>query len=377
MKKIARSVSSATLFFAFAGITFVPDQRVEAQASLAVADASADAKILNERRKTAARAKDTEAFFSQVEPFEVTLTTNIRRIRGDKEDKAPWRPAVFSYNKPDGKTVSVPGQIRTRGLWRLKNCDFPPLRLNFRNEDTKGTVLKGIDKPKLVNYCRDNDQFENYITQELQLYRIYSLLTPASHRARLLRMTYVDSASGKTHARRVAILLEEPEALAARLGGPLVEQTGATADHLDGYHDALAGLFHYFIGNTDWSTWGLHNMELVGEEDGDFIPVPYDFDFSGVINASYATVDPKLKIDRVRQRLYRGFCQPQENYDKAIALFKEKKNDIYALYSDPIGSLLPKKTADETLKYFDEFYETINDPKRVRRNIVEACAKTR
>ncbi len=381
MTSIARTIPSVALIVAIAGISFLPDRGIAAQASLAAsdagADAKADAKILQERRKAAKRAKDSERFFSALEPFEITLTTNIRRIRGDKDDKAPWRPAVFSYTGPGGKAVSIPGEIRTRGIWRLKNCDFPPLRVNFRNEDTKGTVLKGIDKPKLVNYCRDNDQFENYVAQELQLYRIYSLLTPASHRARLLRVTYVDSATGKTHARRLGIFLEEPETLAARLGGPLVEETGATADHLDGYHDALAGLFHYFIGNTDWSTWGLHNMELVGEQDGDFIPIPYDFDFSGAVNASYATVDPKLSIDRVRQRLYRGFCQPQENYDKAIAVFKAKKSDIYALYSDPIGSLLPKKTAEETLKYFDGFYETINDPKRVRRNIVEACSKAR
>lgn len=332
-------------------------------------------KAANERRKVAARAKQADAFFAAAEPLDITLTTNIRRIRADKNDKAPWRPAVFSYTDSDGKVVSIPAQIRTRGLWRLKNCEFPPLRVNFRNEDTKGTVLRGIDKPKLVNYCRDTDSFETYITQEMQLYRVYNLLTPASHRARMLRITYVDSASGKTHAKRLAILLEEPDFIAARLDGDIIEQKGASVSNLDAYHDALAGVFNYFIGNTDWSTYGLHNMQLVSEADGDVIPVPYDFDFAGAINAAYASVDPKLSIDRVRQRLFRGYCRPAEDFERAFEMFKAKKQDIYALYSDPVGSLLPKKTAEETLKYFDEFYETINDSRRVRRNILDACLK--
>jgi hypothetical protein len=185
--------------------------------------ADEDGKAANERKKVAARAKQADAFFAATEPLDITLTTNIRRIRGDKEDKAPWRLAVFSYSDTDGKVVTIPAQIRTRGIWRLKNCEFPPLRVNFRNEDTKGTLLRGIDKPKLVNYCRNTDAFETYITQEMQLYRVYNLLTPASHRARMLRITYVDSASGKTHAKRLAILLEEPDFIAARLDGDIIE----------------------------------------------------------------------------------------------------------------------------------------------------------
>jgi hypothetical protein len=337
--------------------------------------ADEDGKAANERKKVAARAKQADAFCAATEPLDITLTRNIRRIRGDKEDTAPWRLAVFSYSDTDGKVVTIPAQIRTRGIWRLKNCEFPPLRVNFRNEDTKGTLLRGIDKPKLVNYCRNTDAFETYITQEMQLYRVYNLLTPASHRARMLRITYVDSASGKTHAKRLAILLEEPDFIAARMDGDIVEQKGATVSNLDAYHDALAGLFNYFIGNTDWSTYGLHNMQLVSEADGDVIPIPYDFDFAGAINASYASVDPKLRIDRVRQRLFRGYCRPAEEFERAFEAFKAKKQEIYALYSDPVGSLLPKKTADETLKYFDEFYETISDSRRARRNIIDACLK--
>lgn len=346
-------------------------------AAAQAAEMTPEEKEADDIRKGAERAKRTEAFYATAEPLQVRLTTNIRRIRSDKADKAPWRAAVLSYTDADGKTIEVPMRIRTRGIWRLKNCEFPPIRMNFRNEETKGTVFFGLDKPKLVNYCKDQDEYETYIQQEMQLYRILNLLTPASHRARLLKITYADSASGKVHATRMGIVVEEPEILAARLGGPLVEMKGASAADLDAFQDALTAVFQYMIGNTDWSTNQLHNMQLVREADGDYLPIPYDFDFAGAINAPYTTVDPKLRIVSVRQRLFRGYCQDEQHYQAAFKLFNEKKDAIYALYSDPVGIAMPKRTVQETLKYFDEFYETINDPKRAKSQIVDRCLKIR
>jgi hypothetical protein len=339
---------------------------------------SAAIKEANAMRKAAARAKISETFYTGATPLELTLTTNLKRIRSDKADKAPWRPATLTYTDPNGKVITIPAQIRTRGIWRLKNCEFPPVRFNFKSENTKGTLLEGIDKPKLVSFCRNSDTFEEYVTQEMQLYRIYGLLTPASHRARLLHLTYTDSATGKVAAARMAILLEEPEVVAARLGGVLINLQGATPKDLVPFQDALASVFQYFIGNTDWSTFALHNVELVRNSDGDHLPIPYDFDFSGVISAPYATVDPKLSIEKVRQRLYRGFCgYTPEDFQKVFTLFNEKKPAIYALYSDSIGSRLSKKTVESTLKYFDDFYSVINDPHRAKNQIFDACVKVR
>jgi hypothetical protein len=335
-----------------------------------------DQELASERKKAANRARRSEPFYTAPDIFEFKLTTNIRRIRGDKLDKAPWRAATLTYSDASGKQVEIPSELRTRGLWRLKNCEFPPLRMNFTSEATKGTLLEGVDKPKLVNFCENTDAYEQLIMQEMQLYRIYSVLTPASHRARLARITYADSASGRTHATRMAIVVEEPEVMAARLGGVLVETKGATVRDLKSSQDVLASVFQYLIGNTDWSTYALHNMELVRQEDGDHLPIPYDFDFAGAIDAPYASVDPKLRIVRVRQRVYRGYCHPREEFEKVFSLFNEKKPAIYALYSDAIGSRLSKRTVDLTLRYFDEFYETINDPKKAKSHIIDACLKS-
>jgi hypothetical protein len=267
----------------------------------------------------------------------------------------------------------VPLKARTRGIWRLRACEFPPLRLNFSGETSKGSIFNKLDKPKLVSYCKDNDLYEQYILQEFQLYRIYQLLTPVSHRARLLRVSYADSATGQVRARRYGFVIEEPKAIATRLGGKVLEQTGAAAGDLDPDQNALLGVFQYMIGNTDFSIAGLHNVELILKEDGVVMPIAYDFDFAGAVNARYATPPEMLHIASVRYRLFRGHCLGPALFAKAFAVFVEKKPQIYALYNDEIGKLINPGTVKETLRYFDEFYETINDPRSARRSIIEPC----
>jgi hypothetical protein len=312
-------------------------------------------------------------FFDAQDPIEVTLTANIGKLRSDKGAEHPWRPATMSYKGQDGNSLTVPLQARTRGLSRLHMCDFPPLRLNFSDEKSKGSIFHQLDKPKLVSYCRDNDSYEQYILQEFQLYRIYQLLTPVSHRARLLRLTYADSASGQVRTRRYGFVIEEPKAIAARVGGTVIEQTGAGSSDLDPDQNALLGVFQYMIGNTDFSIAGLHNVELLLREDGSLMPIAYDFDFAGAVNAKYATPDPKVNLPDVRHRRFRGYCTDPASYARVFAVFVEKKPQIYALYSDEIGKLMNPGTVKETLQYFDEFYETINNPRSARRSIIEPC----
>jgi hypothetical protein len=313
------------------------------------------------------------ALFQAAEPLSLTLTINVKRIKGDRGDNPPWRSATLSYAGADGAATTVPVRARTRGIWRLKNCEMPPIRLNFSNKEAKHTVFQDLDRPKLVNYCRNDDLYEQYILQEFQLYRIYHLLTPASHAVRLVRMAYTDSASGKVEATRYAFIEEDPDVLAARMNGRMLKIKGGGPDDFDPYQTALFGVFQYMIGNTDFALSALHNVELLGLNSGDYWPVAYDFDFSGAVNARYAVTDYRLPIRNVRDRLYRGFCVPKELYPKVFALFDAKKDSIYALYRDPLGKLLRPKTVDETLRYFDEFYKTIDDPSLAKDDIINAC----
>lgn len=322
--------------------------------------------------KRASKANEVAArFWDQQAPLELVLTTDVKRIKGDKSDKAPWRAATLSYRGPNGDTVAVPLQIRTRGIWRLKHCKFPPLRLNFGEKEAKGTVFEGIDKPKMVSVCGNDDGSERYVLQEFQLYRVQNALTPASHKVRLARVTYTNT-DGKPEMVRWAFLIEEPEAMAARMRGQIVEQEGARSTDLEPRASALAGVFQYLIGNTDFSVSNLHNVELVRVGYGVHVPVPYDFDYAGAVNAWYAKPPSQLNIKSVTDRVFRGECTPVEDLTTAVSLVHSKKDDIYALYADPLGKLLPAGLSKETLSYFDAFFRETADPRGVQR-MADAC----
>jgi hypothetical protein len=319
--------------------------------------------------------KEVPVLYRSETPLAITFRTNIKQIRKDKGETPPWRWASFSYNDSTGKTVEVPVKIRTRGIWRLKHCDFPPIRLNFASKDTKNSEFDGLDKPKLVNYCRDNDQYEQYMLQEAQLYRIYQLLTPNSHRVRVARITYVDSASGKKEAERYGMIIEDPDQLANRLMAKPIKTKGAGPADMEAKELALAYMFQYFIGNLDFSFNGLHNTELLGTMDGRILPIAYDFDYAGAVNASYAVPPPNFGVSNVRTRKFLAYCEIADQFPAAVARLVEKKDAIYALYRDDVGKLMSPNVVRETLGYFDEFYDRVRTPQDAQKNVFRNCIK--
>jgi hypothetical protein len=336
---------------------------------------AADKKEKKEKKARDPKAeKEVPPFFRSESPLAMTLTTNIKQIRKDKGNEAPWRWASLTYDSA-GKPAQMPLKVRTRGIWRLKNCTFPPIRLNFGDKATKNTLFDDLENPKLVSYCRDTDPYEQYILQEYQLYRIYHLLTPVSHRVRLLKLAYVDSASQKREAERYAIVVEDPQQLASRNLAKIVKITGAGPSDLEAKELALAYLFEYLIGNLDFSFNGLHNTELLATMDGRMLPVAYDFDFAGAVNTSYAVPPPNYGVPNVRTRKFMGNCELVDEFPAALAVLQDKKEAIYALYHDEVGKLMNPGVVRETLQYFDDFYKDVRTPNDAKRNVFDRCIR--
>lgn len=382
---LARFVACSTVAVVAvtAAVTFLATPAARAQSG-PTKSASAKSDSTKKEKKDKTNDSTTKApklpnapLFKTNAVLDATLKFNIKAVKKDKGDEAPWHAATLSYadtSAPGGNRV-VPVRVRTRGIWRLKNCEFPPLRLNFANKDVKGSVWHDLDEPKLVSYCKTMASYEQYVLQEYQLYRIYRLLTPVSHQVRLLKLSYADSASGKVEQTKYAFISEDPQHVALNNGGKILKVTGATSEDLDGEPATVAYLFQYMIGNTDFSFGGLHNAEIVQLSDGRYIPIAYDFDFAGAIDAPYATPDPSLTITRVRDRQYRGWCQQNPLVPTVAEKFKAKKDAIYALYSDSIGALMNPRTVKETLEYFDSFYAAIATQKEIQSKILRDCRK--
>jgi hypothetical protein len=305
-------------------------------------------------------------FFKDRSPLAITLETDIRELSRDRTGEPEWQPATVRFADGDSLTA----RVRTRGLFRRRRCALPPLKLDIPQNKAKATAFAGLNKPKLVTHCGSTERHEQYVVQEYLLYRVYELLTPISHRARLVRVTYVDPRERGDSSSRYAIVLEEDEDVAARTGLRVVEITGAGPADLDSYQSALVGVFQYLIGNTDWSATGLHNVVLLQSMLTTY-PVAYDFDFSGAVEATYATPDPRLGIRSVRERLYRGFCTTEDRWAEVFAHIRSQKEAIWALYREE--SALDAGIRDRTLAYFDQVFRVLDDPAAANREIVRKC----
>lgn len=311
--------------------------------------------------------------FASDEVLALTLEADFAALDRDRAEENPERPAVLWVEEADGERVRLDIQVRTRGNFRLRRstCQFPNLRLNIRTGQARGSVFEGQDRLKLVGHCRDRNDFEQNTLEEFLVYRAYNLLTEESYRVRLARITYVDVNGRRDPLTRYAFLIESDESVAERLGGAVMDIQVAQPVLLDAEASVRAALFHYMIGNTDWSMAYLHNTIVVSTREGRYVPVPYDFDWSGLIEAPYASPDPSLGLRSVRDRLYRGFCRPEVDLQDLFALFNEKRDAIGELFRSQEG--LDGGGANRAIRYLDGFYDIINSERRARSEIERAC----
>ena len=326
-------------------------------------------------------AMESSPLFSSNELLQVRLEGPMTSIiREQTKDEAEGFPAKLSVVTPAGVTQTVDVKVRVRGHYRRQRrvCRYPPLFLDFPKKKVSGTIFAGQNKIKLVTHCQKKDRYEQLLLQEYLAYRVYNIVTDKSFRVRLLQITYVDTDKKNKQIVYHGFLIEHKRRLAKRLGETALKVSRVQKSKLDMGQASILSVFQYLIGNTDWSMIGgaedddcCHNAIPMADSEGVITPIPYDFDFAGVVNAPYAEPNPKLKIKRVRQRLYRGFCEPETKLENTLALFNEKKTSIYALYKNQEG--LEERSAATTLQYFDDFYEVINNPKKVNRRIIKDC----
>jgi hypothetical protein len=353
----------------------VPPAQSQAGASAAPAAPRPwpDAKALAERKRDA----ENRRLFRSEEILPFTLTGDFRAVDRDRDPASTKTyPATISFQQPDGTTVSRPVRIRGRGHSRRspKLCDFTPLRIEFTREQMTGTVFAGHDWIKLGTHCRSAAVFEQYVLRELSAYRVFNVLTPHSFRARLARATYVEAATQKPIATRFALFLEDDDDVARRMEGRITEQRYFRFRHVDMEYLTLMTLFEYMIGNTDVSIYSQHNIRLVETPAGKRYPVPYDFDYSGLVNTSYATFDKTLfRIQSVRDRVYRGPCRSAAELEPFFERFREARARIMAIYDD--RPEFTDNSRRDAKSYLEGFYRTIDNPAAAKRAFIDGCVK--
>ncbi len=300
--------------------------------------------------------------------LQLVLAGDVRQLLNDrKQDPTYYSMALMWNTGSQWDTVQI--RARTRGHFRRQAsvCTYPPILLNFSKEGAANTLFTGQDKLKLVLPC----QVEKYVMREYVVYQLYQQLTPRGFRARRVELQFQEK--GRLSKPIAAILLEDEHEMAARnemklLENQIVKPTDTNPDDF-----LRMAMFQLMIGNTDWSVQYQQNVKLVQDKAANRpTPVPYDFDHSGIVSASYAKPAAELKLNSVRERRYRGNCQPDPRaFDAVIAEFQSKRESFFAVCRN--AAYLDEASRKFMIGYLEDFFELLNNADRLRRVLAYPC----
>ena len=327
---------------------------------------------------SAAVAQGTpKSLFGSEAPIRFTIQGPVNSIARKAARSVEPEAATLSLSAPP---ESHPIRLSARGLSRRTGgiCDFPPLRVEFAQPPAATSLFAGQRRLKLVTHCKSSPGHQQHVLMEYSAYLLLNQLTPLSHRVRLATVDYAD-AGGKPIISRYGFFIEDLDDLAkrnglseARVGDRIV------ASQLDPAHAARTALFMYMIGNLDWSMRAgpqgegcCHNTRLLTGRPA-LIPVAYDFDYSGLVDAPYAVPPEQIRVRNVRQRRYMGYCRHNSAVLAAAAEFRARRPALEAVYSQGVPAL-SDGTRRKALSYLGSFFQDIATDASVRSNLLKDC----
>lgn len=298
-----------------------------------------------------------QQFFLDETVIEVTLTTDIKKLRSEK--KVPvWQPANIVMRFSDTAVIREEIRVQPRGEFRKINCDIASLMLDFKN--TTSPKLSPLKKLKLVGGCHSSSDDEELLLREFLIYKIYNFLTNMSFRTRLLHISYKDSREKQKTYKQYAFLIEDIKELCTRNNCVEANRNIFRASATDRQHSTLVCMFQYMIGNTDWSLPNFHNIKVIVPKTDTLAKpyiIPYDFDYTGIVNANYAVPHEIFGTTSIKERVYRGASRTIDEVQQAIDIFKERKERImYYINNFPLLGTRAKK---DITGYLEDFYKTL------------------
>ncbi len=318
-------------------------------------------------------AKKTDPLFDSSEELSISISSTFSDIYRQR-DKSRRYPAQIQLENE----LPVDVELQVRGNNRLKKqiCDYPPLKVFFKKKNVDNTLFRKQRELKLVVACKR--KYAEHVRIEYLVYKAFSLVSDNSFNVRWLDLSFVE---GKKIRQSPGFFIEQKKRMGKRLALTQVQQNRISPNRLDPRAAATVDLFQFMIGNTDYSNMKApasenccHNIKLMAQKtqpDSAFIPIPYDFDNSGLVNVAYAVPPAVVGTQSVTSRRYRGLCMFSDHLPDIIDTFNTKQSDLIALFlEDP---LLQKHHRSKTAKYLAGFFDILNAEKKLDRFVTSAC----
>lgn len=311
--------------------------------------------------------------FDDQSPLSLKITYSNKELKRETNDST-YIKSIMSYQNSDSTWTSLDVDLRARGNFRRNNCYFVPIKMSLKKKDYKDTKFDGHKKLKLVVPCLlEKDRNDNVIKEYLA-YKFYELQSPYHFNTRLVKLELVEprGKKEKTHLLK-AFLIEDDKKIAKKFDGKIVERS-IHPKAQEELNSIRCEFFQYMIGNTDFSNMEQHNAKLI-YIDKKIYPVPYDFDMSGLVNASYSVVSETLSnssnLTLVTQRLFRGFKRNPELIEQVRQEYINNKDKILQIMDDLQPEFENHTEFENAKEYIQSFFNTLINENKFKSEILD------
>ena len=331
--------------------------------------------VFSQDLKVAQPSEKASKLFRSSKILPIKLNYSNREIRKSTNDST-YLNISLQYLSENDHWEELPVRIRARGNFRLKKCYFAPIKLKIKKKDRNDTPFKGSKELKMVLPCLIQKEANDHVLKEFIAYKLYEFISPYHFKTRLLEIELSEQKNKKIKEHKIkGFFIEDVQSIAKRFEGNVIKRSvhPLQQDDLSAIQNAL---FQFMIGNTDFSTGHRHNEKLLFI-DGSSIPIPYDFDMSGLCNTSYSVVsqigDQSLPIESVTQRLYRGFKRDEVVIRGVRDQVLAQKEEMMAMMDDHLKYFDDPKVFQECRDYILEFFEILSQPNKFQRQILNSA----
>jgi len=300
-------------------------------------------------------AKSIFDVMSYQEVLDITIEIDLDSVRANRRNAREFE-TILSFQDETGAWQAWPIDLSLRGRFRRSKCDVPPLKVDMKKSLLKERGLAPFDDFDLVTQCVvDKELAKELLLKEYLAYRLFNELSPYSYRVQMVRVTYRNPATGMEE-RQWGIIIEDTAQLEARIGAEKIDSLGLEAAALHQEQLKRVAVFQNMIGNADWSIPTSRNIKFFRKGD-QLIPIPYDFDFSGLVDAPYARAltNNESILRFIKPDLFFGELSLDLDFKPTIEYFESKRSDLLSR----VRKLkpLPSSTRRELKKYLKTFFE--------------------
>jgi len=306
-------------------------------------------------------------FFIEKSISEITLEAEFDSILNSKKFNQ-YLDGNLSFNDKDEVKRNIPVQIKQRGKYRRRICNFPPIKLKFADEHL---IRMGLETEhnnlKIITHCLDDKyKSKENLLREYLAYQLYGFHSKKCFRVHLVKIKYKTPNEKRHWFERYAIILEDDKNMANRLGGKIFDTPNCSLKKMKHEDLKINAVYQFMIGNSDWDPIMVRNIKLVQKDSLElFDVVPYDFDFSGLVNAPYAIPNPNFNLKNIRDRVMQCKFTSEEELEKVVELFLNKKETVLDYCND--FKALSKASRKDIKEYLNSFYSILEN-EELRKN---------